>query len=108
MSTLMAVTSAWTAAPLGTHIFSPEEVTGLLIHQANHMETMNNHLDAMQAKIVMIHNFILGGQRVSQPATTRSVLPTSMQPTLSAPVTPDFRRGTKCMSYVRQDQFTHI
>jgi hypothetical protein len=24
------------------------------------------------------------------------------------PVTPDFRRGTKCISYVRQDQFTHI
>jgi dsDNA-binding SOS-regulon protein len=23
-------------------------------------------------------------------------------------VTPDFRRGTKCISYVRQDQFTHI
>jgi hypothetical protein len=26
----------------------------------------------------------------------------------SLPVTPDFRRGTKCISYVRQDQFTHI
>jgi hypothetical protein len=25
----------------------------------------------------------------------------------SADVTPDFRRGTKCISYVRQDQFTH-
>jgi hypothetical protein len=23
-------------------------------------------------------------------------------------VTPDFRRGTKCISYVHQDQFTHI
>jgi hypothetical protein len=23
-------------------------------------------------------------------------------------VTPEFRRGTKCISYVRQDQFTHI
>jgi hypothetical protein len=23
-------------------------------------------------------------------------------------VTPDFRRGTKCISYVLQDQFTHI
>jgi hypothetical protein len=25
-----------------------------------------------------------------------------------AGVTPAFRRGTKCISYVRQDQFTHI
>jgi hypothetical protein len=29
-------------------------------------------------------------------------------PISSATVTPDFRRGTKCISYVRQDQFTHI
>jgi hypothetical protein len=26
----------------------------------------------------------------------------------STSVTPDFRRGIKCISYVRQDQFTHI
>jgi hypothetical protein len=46
-SALMTVASAWTAAPPGAHIFSPEEVTGLLVHQANYMDATNTRLDAM-------------------------------------------------------------
>jgi hypothetical protein len=80
----MTDASAWTAAPPGAHIFSPEEVMGLLVHQANYMDATNTRLDAMQADIVMICNFILGGQRAYQPATTRPVLPASTQPTLPA------------------------
>jgi hypothetical protein len=38
----------WAAAPPGGHIFSPEEVTGLLVHQANYTDAMNTRLDAMR------------------------------------------------------------
>jgi hypothetical protein len=41
------------------------------------LNAMNAHLDAMQADIMMIRNFILGGQHAYQPATNRSVLPAS-------------------------------
>jgi hypothetical protein len=73
----MPAASAWAAAPHGTHVFSPEEVTGLLVHQGIHIDAVNTRLDALQADQAIIRNFILDGYHAPLPAIS--------QPTLQAP-----------------------